>query len=770
MLPLCVAACLTVHQATPARPQPMKAEPFPLSAVQLLEGPFQHANQATARYLLSIDPDRLLHSFRKHSGLEPKAPIYGGWENMGLAGHSLGHYLSACALEFARTGDARFKEKVDYVVSELVACQVSRPDGYLGAMPDGDRVWAEVKRGEIRTGGFDLNGLWAPWYTHHKVFAGLLDAHQLAVNPQALAVAKKFGDWAIDVTSNLTPEHWERMLACEYGGMNEAMADLYAATGEQKYLDLARKFYDRRVLEPLAKGENSLPGKHSNTQIPKIVGLARLFELTGEESDRKTSLFFWETMVFDHTYVIGGNSNHEYLGLPRQLSEALSSNTAETCNTYNMLRLTRRLFMQDPRIEYADYYERAHLNHILASQNPANGMVTYFMPLASGSSREYSNPEHAWTCCHGTGMENHTKHSDSIFFHQGTDRLFVNLFIPSELLWPEAGVKIRMQTRYPEDGRIELTIHGDAQQPFEMAIRHPGWAEGTLEVRVNGMDEARSSDPGRYLGVRRHWRDGDRIEVSIPMALRLERMPDNDRRIAALYGPVVLAADLGARRGALPRTSVLVTDGRPVAEWLRPEDTPLSFRSVGVGRPGDLTFRPFHTLHHNRYAVYFDDFTEAQWQQAEAEYRAEEERVRDLETRTVDSMRIGEMQPERDHNLRSDRNDVRQANGRGFRTAMAGGWMEFEMKVDPNGPNDLVLTYWGNERVRPDFEILVDGTRIAEERLAGRPANRFYDVTYQVPTTVTQGKEQVVVRIQPRANMWAGSLSGARIVRSKGAP
>jgi len=741
-----------------------KAEPFPLGRVKLLPSPFAKANEATSRYLLTVNPDRLLHSFRKHSGLEPKAPIYGGWESMGLAGHSLGHYLSACAMEYAVSKDKRFKEKVDYVISELVACQKSRPDGYLGAMPDGDRVWAEVKKGEVRSGGFDLNGLWAPWYTHHKVFAGLLDAHSLTGNKDALDVAKKFADWAIDTTKDLTPELWEKMLACEYGGMNESMAELYARTGAKKYLDLARKFYDKRVLEPLSKGENSLPGKHSNTQIPKIVGLARLYELTGNAQDQKTAKFFWDTIVNHHTYVIGGNSNHEYLGLPDQLSDALSTNTAETCNTYNMLRLTRHLFMQDPKSEYFDFYERAHLNHILASQNPSDGMVTYFMPLVSGASRGYSDPEHNWTCCHGTGMENHVKHVDSIYWRE-KDAVAVNLFIPSTLDWREEGITLQMETKYPEDGNVKVTIRGNAKRDLAIRFRHPSWIEESVSVNVNRRKV--TTTRGDYFGAKRQWKDGDVIEFQIPMKLRTEAMPDNPKRIALMWGPVVLAADLGPSRGPAPRIPVLVTDGKPISDWLEPTGKPMEWTTKGTGRPADLTFRPFYTHTQNRYAVYFDDYTQGEWEKAEAEFRAEEARVRDLEARTVDSMRIGEMQPERDHNLKSERNDVREANGRGFRTPMGGGWMEFDMKVDGTAANELVITYWGNERIRPDFEILVDGAKIADEKLEGRPKNAFYDVTYVLPAVATQGKSSVRIRVQGKGNAWSGSFAGARVVRAK---
>jgi hypothetical protein len=748
-------------------PAPLSAEPFPLSEVRLLPGPYQHANVKCADYLLKVDPDRLLHSFRAHSGLKPKAPIYGGWEDSGLAGHSLGHYLTACAQQYAVTRDERFKAKVEYIVSELAACQASRPDGYIAAMPDGDRVWAEVKKGEIRTHGFDLNGLWSPWYTHHKVLAGLVDAYELTGDAQALQVARKFADWAYEETKALTDDQWQRMLVCEYGGMNDVLAELYSLTKDERYLELSRKFYDHRVLDPLAESRDDLPGKHSNTQIPKVIGLARLYELTGDERDRAIAKFFWETVVGHHSYAIGGNSDHEYFGPPDRLNDALSTNTCETCNTYNMLKLTRHLFEWEPRVEYADFYERAHLNDILASQNPETGMMTYFVPLVSGAHRDYSDPYDTWTCCHGTGMENHTKHADSVFFHTGASKLYVNQFIPTELSWHETGIKLKLDTNYPADGKVGLGFEQAGGKPLTLMLRHPGWAKGEMVVKLNGHVVARSADAGAYVPVEHRWKTGDHLEFVVPMALRTEPMPDNPKRIALLYGPVVLAADLGAVEGPRPRTPVLVTGERPIDHWLaRVPGTGIEFKAEGIGRPApNLTFKPFYELYDSRYAVYFDEFSEEQWDRAEAEYRAEEARQRDLEARTVDFARIGEMQPERDHNLKSESNDVRDANGRGFRTPLNGGWFELELKVDPAAPCDLVMTYWGNERFSPSFEILVDGQKLVTETLPDKKPNQFFDETHAIPAEWTKGKSKITVRVRAEPGKPAGSVAGARSVK-----
>jgi DUF1680 family protein len=775
----------------------LTAQPFPLSAVKLLDGSFEKSHKATAAYLLEIDVKRLLAGFRVNSGLPADAEIYGGWETGGLSGHSLGHYLTACAQEYAMHGDVRFKERVDAIVDGLVECQKSRPDGFIAAFrfdrpgANGeaagfnrerlDKIWADVAAGNIRSGGFDLNGMWSPWYVHHKVFAGLIDAQALCGNEKALGVAEKFGDWAYNITKNLTDEQWQRMLGTEYGGVNESFAELYARTKNPKYLELARKFYDNRVLEPLSKGEDNLAGKHSNTQIPKLIGLGRLYEITGEEKDRKTAEFFWDRVVNHHSYAIGGNSNGEYLGPPDQIAERISTNTAETCNTYNMLKLTRQVFSWEPKAEQMDFYERAYINHILASQDPETAMVTYFVPLAMNSYRGYSNKFNDFTCCHGSGMENHTKHGDSAYFHAGKEKLWLNLFMPSELTWKEAGVKLRQETNFPESGKVSVTfLEGSAS--FELLVRHPEWAKGTIDFKVNGTSVAKSTKASEYASIKRQWRKGDKLEFNLPMSLWTEPTYDNSKRIAILYGPVVLAADMGdaptGRRGrggvgpvaagTVFRTPVIVSENRPISSCLRPvPGKPLTFMAENVMKPEDLTFRPFYTMVNDRYGVYFDLFTPAEWTAKEAEYRAEEARLKDLEDRTVDNFLIGQMQPERDHNLTQDKTDVRSQNNRGTRQPLVDGWMEFDMKIDGSAAVDLVMTYWGNDRNRPDFVIKVDGQEIANDTLQGRPQNRYYDVTYPIPASLSMGKQKIRVRIEPKPTRVGPTVAGARTLKQK---
>jgi DUF1680 family protein len=760
-LPPVIAA--TVASLSAVLPTPV-ATPFDLRDVQLLESPFRRAQAANAAYLLRLEPDRLLHGFRKNAGLTPKAAIYGGWESQGVAGHTLGHYLTAISQEFRATGDRQFRTRIDAIVADLAECQAKR-HGYIGAIPDEERIWAEVKRGEIRSQGFDLNGGWVPWYTVHKILAGLLDAHRLGGNAQALQVARGFADWMVDETAALTDAQWQRMLACEHGGMNESLAELFALTQDRRYLDLSRRFYHRAILDPLVEGRDELAGKHSNTQIPKVIGLARLYELTGEERDRKASAFFWDRIVNHHSYVIGGNSNNEHLGEPDRLNDRLSTNTAETCNTYNMLKLTRHLFAWEPRAEYADFYERALYNHILASQNPEDGMVCYFVPLATGTHRTHSTPFESFWCCVGSGIENHTKYGESVYFHAGKERLWVNLFIPTELDWREAGVKIRQETAYPADGRVKLTVVEGSPAEFELAIRHPAWAKTPVGVRVNGQYTTRSETPGAYFRLRRRWQAGDRVEFDLPLSLRTESMPDNPKRAAVLYGPLVLAADLGDPIAPPSRAPVLITNDRPVDAWVKPAGNPLEFQILEAARPEPLTLRPFNTLHQNRYAVYFDRYTEEEWAVAEAAMRTEEQRLKDLEARTLDLFRVGEMQPERDHGLQGERTTSGDFLGRKWRHASDGGWFSFEMAVDPETASTLLLTYWGSDTGGREFDILVDGQKIATKKLEAPRPDQFFDEPYELPLELTRGKRRVTVRLQAHPGRTAGGLYGARTVR-----
>lgn len=748
-----------------------EAHAFDLSDVRLLDGPFKKAMQLNFAYLLRIEPDRLLSWFRKEAGLKPKGEVYGGWESRGIAGHSLGHYLTACALTFASTGDERFRQRVTYIVNELELCQRENGNGYVAAIPNGEKIFREVAAGDIRSQGFDLNGGWVPWYTLHKVFAGLLDANQYCGNTKALTVAVRLADWADNTLSKLTEEQFQRMLDCEHGGMNESLAELYARTGNEKYLRLSRRFHHKAVLEPLARREDQLQGKHANTQIPKLIGLARRYELTLDAADKTAAEFFWDRVVHNHSYVIGGNSDGEHFGPPDKLNDRLSHNTTETCNTYNMLKLTRHLFEWNASAEYADYYERALYNHILASQNPEDGMVCYYVPLRSGARKTYSTPFDSFWCCVGTGMENHAKYGDSIYFHSD-NALWVNLFIPSELNWREKGISLRQDTRYPDEDTVRLTFKAGRPVTLALRLRYPSWATLGFNVSINGRPEIVTAKPGSFVEIRRKWKTGDRVEMKIPMSLRREPLPDNPDRVAILYGPTVLAGELGpeseAEVGGLILIPALVIKENPLRRWIEPVvGEPSTFRTLRSGRPRDVKLSPFYRMHGRRYVVYWDLFTPEQWAVREADYRAELERARRLEAMTVDFAQPGEMQPERDHNMQGEHTDAGEHSGRKWRHARDGGWVSFDLKVLPDNHVSLVCTYWGSETGPRSFDVLVDGVKIATQSLQNDKPGQFFDVTYPIPEELTRGKTKITVRFQARPGNTAGGFYGLRVIHGE---
>ncbi len=743
----------------------LEAESFALQEVRLLPGPFQHAQQKDLEYLLRLEPDRLLAGFRKEAGLTPKGEVYGGWESQGVAGHSLGHYLSACCLMYQATADARLRERIDHIVAELAACQNANGNGYVGAIPRGKEIFAEVARGDIRSQGFDLNGGWVPWYTQHKVLAGLRDAWVLLGNTTARDVLVRFADWVIATTKDLSEAQWQKMLACEHGGMNEVLADVYAITGDRRHLEVARKFHHRAVLDPLARQEDRLAGLHANTQIPKLIGAARLYELTGDQPYAVMSRFFWETVTRNHSYVTGGNSDGEHFGPPGRLRDRLSNNTTETCNTYNMIKLSGALFRRSTDAALADYTERALWNHILASQNPEDGMVCYFVPLRSGSHKTFLTPFDSFACCTGTGMENHARYGESIYFHSD-DTLHVNQFIPSTVSWRAQEFFLRQETEFPRSDRVRLLIGVNRPLRLAVAIRHPRWANAPMRVRVNGKRWGISAKPGEAFRVERLWHDGDEIELRLPLAFRTEAMPDDPQRQAILWGPIVLAGDLGPEDRE-PIIPVLVTEGRPVDKWVRRvKGDRLQFVTRGVGRPSDVTLRPFYEVHDQRHAVYWDLFTKQSWAEREAELRADQERLRQLEARTVDRLAIGEMQPERDHQLEGENTTSGENLGRKWRHATDGGWFGFRLQCEAGVAHELLVTYWGSDAGNRQFDIVVNGRKLATQVLERNVPGQFFDVAYAIPAELTQGREHVTVRFQAQPDKLAGGVYGVRLLRA----
>src|SRR3989440_1043141 len=751
----------------------------------------------------------MLAYYRKRAGLEPKAEPYGGWDGDGrnLTGHIAGHHLSGVSLMWAATGDARFKERADYIVRELKTVQDAHGDGYLSALAGGRKAFGELARGEIRSAAFDLNGEWSPWYTLHKTYAGLRDAYRHAGNRTALDVEVKFAGWAEKILSGLDDAQLQHMMNTEFGGMNEVLADLYADTSDARWLALSYKFEHRAFIEPLRRHQDDLGGTHGNTQVPKLIGSAARYVYAGRPEDLLAASFFWDQVVQHHSFSSGGHGKDEYFGPPDQLSDWIDGRTCETCNTYNMLKLTRRLFSVWPDPHYADYHERALFNHILASIDPEDGRVCYMVPVGGGNqgvTHEYQDMFRDFTCDVGTGMESHALHGYGMYY-EADDRLWVNLYAPSTAEWAAAGVRLAVQTDLPEGETAKLTLTLRAPREFTLALRRPYWAGSAFQARVNGQELAAASEPPRaddqrrgsqyrdagpdvssYVEVKRVWRTGDVVELALPKTLRIEPLPDNPRRASLMWGPLVLAGDLGPeperRRGptppAPPQVPVLVAAERPVTTWLQPvAGAPGRFKSDGVGREpdaggrvSDVEFQPFFRLHRRTYSTYWDLFTPGEWDQQKAAYAAEAERLRKLAAASVAYLQPGEVVFERQFNYQAGEGAQPQRilgrPGRRGRT-----WFSYDLPVEPSHPMVLIATYFsGDRRGTPaDFGIQVDGGSIGDQQLGLSDPHRFFDLEYRLPEDLVRGKSKVTVRFQAKQGSQIATVFGLRMIRGDAA-
>lgn len=715
---------------------PQRALPIPSRHVQLKPSPYADAMAANRRYLLSLDPERLLHNFYIAAGLTASAPVYRGWESESIAGHTMGHWMSAVSLMIANGNDPELTAALDRTLASMQRIQAASKDGYLGGMTvmrdgasvPGKIVFEEIRRGDIRV-TWELNGAWVPIYALHKILAGLIDAYQLAGRKAALPIAVGVGGYFGTIVEGLNDDQLQKVLSVEHGGILESYAELYALTGTPRWLDVARRLRHHSVVDPLVRGEDKLAGLHANTQIPKIIGLARLHEVGGEPQDANAARFFHATVTGHHSYVIGGNSEREHFGQPDRQGEQLTTATCEACNSYNMLKLTRHLYGWSPSADWFDLYERIQINHMLAHQRPDTGQFVYFMPMEAGAKRDYSTPEDSFWCCVGSGMESHAKHADSIYWRDGST-LFVNLFIPSTLDLPD-GLKLDMNTRYPQDGLVTLTVARAPRRATALAIRRPIWADGAT-IMLNDQPFAAEPQDG-YWRIDRRWRAGDRIAIAIPMTLRSEPLSGAPETYAYLSGPLVLAADLAPadQRFDGPAPALLVQNDSRSALTALP-DRPHHYRATDVlGQRHDIV--PFYPLYDRRTAVYFRTFTPQSWQSGRTAYLAAEAARMDLARRTIDIFHIGEMQPERDHGFTATGGQSAEFYGKKNRSLPEGAQASFKIQRRP-GPALLQITYWGNDTGR-EMRIVVDGKEVAVERRETRKQNEWLLIDYPLAPT-----------------------------------
>lgn len=759
--------------------------PFPLAQVRLLESPFKAAQDRDLAYLMSLQPERLLAPFLREAGLEPESSPYGNWESSGLDGHIGGHYLTALSLAFASTGEQKYRTRLDQVIGQLYAAQKANGNGYLGGVPGGDTMWQRVAKGEIEADLFSLNQKWVPWYNLHKTYAGLRDAYLLGGNAQALEMLKKLGEWTLSLTQQLSESQIQAMLYTEHGGMNEVFADYYTITGNKKYLALAYAFSEKRILNPLLRHEDALSGLHANTQIPKAVGFARIAQANDDRELRDAAVFFWNTVVKERSVAIGGNSTREHFHDKHDFSSMIDEvQGPETCNTYNMLKLTALLYEMGGEREFVEFYERALYNHILSSQHPDTGGLVYFTPMRPQHYRVYSQVDTAMWCCVGSGLENHLKYGEFIYAQQG-DALFVNLFIPSRLEWTEKNVILRQENRIPDEERTRLVFEKGGN--LTLNIRIPGWTEGVPEVRINGKRVEVSSSDG-YVTITREWRDGDTVTIELPMQTRVEQLPDGSPYFAVLHGPVVLSAPVDPRpnenlqffaddsrmghvaSGALCPTydaPMFVTENRDIVEkFKRVPGDKLRFEAPElIGNTlAPLELVPFFRVHDTRYMLYWQLTSKSELKAIKSAQKADETARMKLAEQTVDWVAVGQQQPEAEHDFKGKGTEAGVHRGRHWRHAS--GWFSYAL-TNPNGEAQQLRLTLSKEDSGRRFKILLNGYVIDTYTTKHYDAPGFYQLNYPIPETI-RDNPVIEFRIEALPNSMAGGLYEVRLLKGQG--
>lgn len=768
------------------------SDEFPIGDVTLLPGVLRHAQELNVQTLLKYDCDRLLAPYRKEAGLEPKAQSYPNWD--GLDGHVAGHYLSAMAINAAALGDIECETRLEYMVGELAECLKANNannaewgKGYIGGVPGSARVWSSFKRGDFGP----YFSAWAPFYNLHKMFAGLRDAWVYCGNKKARELFLAFCGWAVDLTSGLSDEQMERMLGNEFGGMDEVLADAYAISGDESFLNCAKRFSHHMLLDPMSRHEDSLDNLHANTQVPKAIGYARIFELCGDPLYREASLYFWENVTGTRSLAFGGNSRREHFPTAQTCIDFINDiDGPESCNTYNMLKLTEDLHRMSPEARFAEFYERAMFNHILSSQHPEHGGYVYFTSARPRHYRNYSAPGEAMWCCVGTGMENHGKYGQFIWTYRG-DSLYVNLFAASELNWKERKVVLRQETEFPygETSRITV-VRGSAK--FRLMLRRPSWVrDGEFSVKVNGKVLPCTPDASGYLRISRKWRKGDVVELSFPMANRVEHLPHNPQYVAIMHGPILLAMKTGtedlqaliaddSRFGQYASGAKLPVDKAPyfvvddvetLAEHLSPvEGRPLHFTiDARMENAIEGELQPFFEIHDARYMMYWLALDKDGYKDYIAEIsRAEAERQA-LEARTTDKVAPGEQQPETDHRMETDGSQAGNTDGYFFRDARDGHSFSYLMGTEGRTDLSLMLKFWGQDEWRTcEFGIFVDGEKVLDVNNTRKwRTSQFKTETYAIPVSLLEGKDAVRISFVAAPGKQVGQIYEVRLVKNQ---
>lgn len=765
---------------------------FPLGDITLLDGPLKHARDLNVQVLLKYDCDRMLAPYRKEAGLQPRKPSYPNWD--GLDGHVGGHYLSALAIN-AATGNEECRKRMEYMISELqlvLDANNQRHEAwchnYIGGVPNSAKMWTAFSKGDFGP----YFGIWAPFYNIHKMYAGLRDAWLYCGNEQAKNLFLKFCDWAVDITRDLNDGQMEKMLGNEHGGMNEVLADAYAITGEQKYLDCARRFSHRMLLVPLENGKDCLDNMHANTQIPKVIGYQRIAELAHDVQYHNASEYFWEIVTRQRSLAFGGNSRREHFPTKKNCIDYINDiDGPESCNTYNMLKLTENLNRVKPDGMYGDFYETAMFNHILSAQHPQHGGYVYFTSARPRHYRNYSAPNEAMWCCVGTGMEDHGKYGQFVWTHDKgvkaeDDALYVNLFVASELNWKDRKMVIRQQTAFPyaETSVVEVA---KGKGTFILKVRKPSWCEN-FTVKGVGFD-ADSYEENGFVCMKRKWKKGDQVKISMPMHAYIKPMINVPQYVAIMYGPILLGMKSGtedmrgliaddSRFGQYAGGKKLALDEAPIllpkhlddiAKNLKPVPAkPLHFKlATHMENTIDGELQPFFEIHDSRYMMYWLALGENDYK-AYMQKLADEEKARQaLEARTVDKVNPGEQQPETDHRMETDDSNKGNTEGIFFRDAKDGHYFSYLMQTKGETNLSLQLKFWGQDEWRTsEFDIYVNDKLLCSVNNSHRwRTTQFKTVDYAIPSEFVKGKKEIRVKFVAHKGKQVGQIYGVRLVK-----
>ncbi|HJD75813.1 MAG TPA: glycoside hydrolase family 127 protein [Bacteroides reticulotermitis] len=791
---LLAAVCLVVAFIGVSAQDKLYKNTFPLGQVKLLEGPFKQACDLNVKVLLQYDIDRLLAPFLKEAKLSPKGESFPNWGD--LDGHVGGHYLSALAIHYAATGNEECKRRMDYMISELKRCQQKHGNGYVGGVPKGMEAWNEIQKGNVAI----VWKYWVPWYNLHKTYAGLRDAWEYGGSADAKQMFLDLCDWGLTIIAPLNDEQMEHMLGNEFGGMDEVYADAYQITGELKYLDAAKRFSHRWLLDSMAAHVDNLDNKHANTQVPKVVGYQRIAELSalaGRSDDADTykqaADFFWSTVVNNRTLSLGGNSRREHFATADDCKSYVDDREGpESCNTNNMLKLTEGLFRISPEARYVDFYERAMYNHILSTQHPEHGGYVYFTSARPAHYRVYSAPNSAMWCCVGTGMENHGKYGEFIYTHTDNE-LYVNLFVASQLNWKEKGITLTQETNFPDEETVRLTVNVKKPINTKILVRHPWWSKaGEMKAVCKGKDYAVGSQSSGYIMIDRKWKDGDVIEISLPMKVTVEELPNVPNYIAIMRGPILLGARMGtenlyglvadnSRWGHIAHgplvsifdTPLVIGDRKDIQAKLnnmKPvAGKPFCYTVPGLftGKYENLQLEPFFRLHDCRYMMYWLSMNNDEYVAYQKSVREAEQHKLLLDKRTVDAVATAEQQPEVDHQLKYEKSQTGHFQGEPWRDARNGGYFQYNLMTNGEKELSLMVRYWGNETANRSFDILIDGKLLVAENLVDKwNKSELVNMEYPIPTDMLEGKQSVTVTFRSKPDNIAGGVFYVRMLRS----